>query len=203
MSIKELKELKSKTINDINGLVKGTNKLVEDRNMLKQDVLSEFYVTLVPKMNEYIDLISDEIIDFPTEIKKELLTTKRSEPHIQILFDNNSYLEKSREIRVIAYIKKDARGNITKHIVATYYTITGSSHITIDFCNGSAEIIDNTSMCKNDSDAKVKFMEIKNDVRGFIEDEFKEFFKKMAKIINRVQDDLTKEINKYRNIICN
>ena len=203
MSINELKELKNKSFKDINGLVKGTNKLVEDRDMLKQDVLSEFYVTLVPKINEYVNLISDEIIEFPNEIKNELLTTKRSEPHLQILFENNMYVEKCKEIRVIAYIKKDARGNITKHIVATYYTITGSSHITIDFCNGEAEIIDNTSPYKNDNEAKIKFMEVKNELTNFIEEEFKEFFKRMSKVINRVQEDLTKEMNKYRNIICN
>ena len=203
MSIDELKELKNKSFKDINGLVKGTNKLVENRNMLKQDVLSEFYVTLVPRMNEYIDLISDEIINFPVEIKDELLQTRRTEPNIQILFDVQEHVEQCKEIKAIAYIKKDARNNITKHIVATYYTIAGSSHITIDYCNGSAEIIDNTSMCKNDSDAKIKFMEVKNNINTLVESAFKEFFKRMSRVINRVQDDLTKEINKYRNIICN
>lgn len=202
MSIEELKSLKNKSFKDINGLVKGTNKLVEDRNMLKEDVLSEFYVTLVPRMKEYTNLISDEIIGFPDEIKDELLRTRRNEPYVHILFENNMHIEKCKEIRVIAYIKKDDKGNTTKHIVVTYYTIAGSAHITVDFCNGSAEVIDNTSLWNEDAEAKIKFMEVKNDIICLVEDEFKEFFNRMAKVINRVQDDLTKEMNKYRNIIC-
>ena len=208
MSISELEELKKSTMKNVNGLVKGLNKLTDDRDMLFDQTFDEFVLTLVPKMNQYCNLIPDEMMDYPKELRDELFITNKNISKF-VLFDNSEYIGKERnnnnDIRVLACFMIDGRKNVTKHIIATYNLVFGSSFkIVIDFYNGEYKILENgTSSYKTDAEAVVKFMEIKNELISLVESEFKMLFNRISKVINRVQDKMTKEIDKYHDIICN